>query len=53
MPDITMCNNESCWLRHSCYRHMAPASSRQSWQEFEPSDPREETFECDYYMEIA
>lgn len=35
MPDISMCKNESCPLRGSCYRFMAePNSWRQSYAGF-------------------
>jgi hypothetical protein len=35
MPDITMCQSETCSVRHTCYRNPAsgtkPNESRQSW----------------------
>lgn len=37
MPDIAMCMNSSCHLRHSCYRYMAePNPYRQAYAMFEP-----------------
>ena len=32
MPDISMCDNQSCPMRHECYRFMAvPNPYRQAW----------------------
>lgn len=40
MPDITMCNNKTCWLRNGCERSpdsgTKPQTFRQSWTEFKP-----------------
>ncbi len=36
MPDITMCNNESCPMKLKCYRHEAkPIFPYQSWCTFQ------------------
>lgn len=34
MADITMCVNESCPQKKSCYRHLAIPSTYQSYAEF-------------------
>ena len=37
MPDITMCQNDACTLRHECYRFTAkPNPFYQSYGVFEP-----------------
>jgi len=46
-PDITMCPNDTCPVRHCCYRFMAKPSWRQSWAAFEP-DP--ETGRCKSFI---
>lgn len=39
MPDITMCNNETCTLKERCYRHTAiPDDYWQSWAFFEQNE---------------
>jgi len=50
MPDISMCANNDCPVRRSCYRFMAKPSMRQSWAAFEP-DP--ETGRCKSFMPIG
>ena len=48
MVDITMCKNEECSKKETCYRYKAPTCEyRQSY--FYPS-PKEE--ECTYFMKI-
>lgn len=37
MPDITMCSNDKCKLRLSCYRFMAIADRWQSYSKYEPT----------------
>ncbi|NBT58240.1 hypothetical protein EBT16_05600 [bacterium] len=34
MPDITMCANQACPLRHDCYRFIAIPSQYQSYADF-------------------
>ena len=47
MPDITMCNNEVCPIKDTCYRHTAtPDEFWQSWSYFE-YDWKNEI--CEYY----
>lgn len=39
MPDITMCNNDGCPLRKSCYRHSDSGTQpdyRQSFSQWQP-----------------
>ena len=45
MPDITMCNNDTCPLRKDCYRHEAePNPYRQSYTMFKYLDWRGDDF---------
>lgn len=46
MADITMCNNQQCEMRGTCYRVSATPSDWQSWSIFTPKDG-----DCDYYVE--
>lgn len=49
MPDISMCSNEHCKLKETCYRYKAiPNEYRQSYGDFK-SDSNNE---CEYYWEI-
>jgi len=49
MPDITMCNDESCPMRMECYRYRAiPSKMLQSY--FIDSPREGET--CDYFISI-
>ena len=50
MPDISMCSNEECPLRETCYRAQAKPDSYQSFSEFEYN---EETESCEYYCPIG
>lgn len=36
MPDIEMCQNKTCPIRQTCYRHEATPSLRQSYGEYTP-----------------
>jgi len=50
MPDISMCANGGCPLRHECYRFMAkPNEYRQTYAQFAPN-PDGET--CDYFWGV-
>lgn len=46
MTDITLCANEGCNKRRSCYRATAKASDYQSMALFEPR----EDWGCDNYL---
>lgn len=49
MPDISMCQNEECPLRESCYRYLAtPFIPRQAYADFKPNDKGE----CSYYWPV-
>ena len=49
MPDISMCTNDKCFMRKSCYRFMAkPSQYSQSYMGFKP----DETGECKDFMEL-
>jgi hypothetical protein len=42
MPDISMCENEDCPLKYSCYRYMAePSEWWQSYADFKPDEKGE------------
>ncbi len=47
-PDITMCNNEECPLKDTCYRHEAEPNEMQSF--FVDVKPNKKG-ECEYYWE--
>lgn len=48
MADITMCNNEKCSLRNSCYRKQATPDYFQSWAAFVQDD----SGKCEYYWDM-
>ena len=43
MPDISLCQNEECYRKDTCYRYIAEPSYRQSYGNF--------TEPCDMYIE--
>ena len=50
MPDITLCNNDSCYLNYRCYRYIAePSTHWQSYSYFVPYND----YCCDYYDPIS
>lgn len=53
MPDISMCKNETCPLRKTCYRFMAkPSPWRQAYGEFKWSEDNEGKVTCDNYWPV-
>ena len=47
MPDISMCRNKTCKMRHKCYRYMAkPHGFWQSYAAFKPNIKGE----CDAFI---
>lgn len=48
MPDITMCENDTCPMRHQCYRFMAKSDAWQSVATFMPLSDTE----CDHFMAL-
>lgn len=53
MPDITMCTNDECPLRESCYRYMAkPSEYMQSYAVFEWKAGKKGKVDCEYYVKI-
>lgn len=44
MTDITKCVNETCPMKDSCWRYIAPASEHQSYAEFKWKDGK-----CEHY----
>ena len=50
MPDISMCRNETCPLKKSCYRYMAkPNEFRQAYSSFEWKEHNNHLM-CDGFM---
>ena len=49
MPDATMCNNENCGLKESCYRFNADPSFWQYYNNFIPFFNDCDELECDFY----
>ena len=49
MADITMCRDEECKQKDTCYRFTAKASS--FWQSYFMKSPREGN-KCEHYWEI-
>jgi len=51
MPDITMCSNETCQLRLTCYRFTVPPTGKyQSFAFFTPVK-EEDTYTCEMYID--
>ena len=47
MPDISMCDNETCPIKETCYRYTAtPNEFRQAYGDFQYD---KDTKSCDYY----
>lgn len=47
MPDISMCKNERCLQKKTCYRYTAvPSKYQQVYGDFKPDAKGK----CDYYM---
>ena len=38
MPDITMCSNKNCYVKHKCYRSQAIPNLYQSYANFDYDD---------------
>lgn len=50
MPDISMCENRECVMRHNCYRQMATHNPMyQSFGEFKPEKNDKDNFKCKYF----
>lgn len=53
MPDISMCKNETCPLKETCYRFMAsPSKYGQSYSNFTPKTSLDGKTKCEYHWEI-
>jgi len=46
MPDISMCKNENCLQKKTCYRYTAVPHIRQVYGDFKP----DETGKCEYHI---
>lgn len=51
MPDICMCQDESCGRRFTCWRYMAPPTPE--WQPYFLEEVRKPDGSCDYYIQCA
>jgi len=49
MPDISMCFNEKCEKRHTCYRFIA--TPNKFWQSYGTFSP-DKNGNCDYYWKV-
>lgn len=53
MPDISLCSNETCLLRDTCYRKQAkPNLPYQYYTPFHPINEDPANYECVMYLEI-
>lgn len=53
MPDITMCKNDLCPKRKSCYRFTVAPSEYQSYFIFEtPQDMEDFAYDCGFYWRV-
>lgn len=46
MPDISMCRNETCPIKNTCYRYTATPNKYQSFSSF-----KYENGKCDYWWD--
>ena len=46
MPDISMCQNEKCLMKKTCYRFTAVPSIRQVYADFKP----DANGKCEYHI---
>ena len=52
MPDISMCRNETCPLRMTCYRFIAKADPwGQTYSDFQWTEDNEGKVTCDSYWD--
>jgi len=52
MPDISMCTNNECPLKETCYRFKAMPSHWQAYSSFTPIKDDKDQYTCDYFMKI-
>ena len=50
MPDITMCKDNDCNLKETCYRYTAKPSE---YQYYFVDSPKGEDGKCDYYWGLS
>ena len=48
MPDISMCRNNNCTIKTTCYRYNAEPSWRQSYSSFSQGD----NGKCDHFWKM-
>ena len=46
MPDLSMCQNEKCLMKKTCYRFTAVPSIRQVYADFKP----DANGKCEYHI---
>ena len=46
MPDFSMCKNEKCLMKKTCYRYTAVPHIRQVYGDFKP----DKTGKCEYHI---
>lgn len=53
MPDISMCQNEGCPLRDTCWRFLAPPNGeRQTYGGFAPEIADDGSASCEYHWPV-
>ena len=50
MPDITMCINSECPMRHKCYRSSDSGTQMSDYQSISRFKPKSDN-ECEFYWE--
>lgn len=52
MPDMTICANEFCPLKTTCYRYRAQPSEWQPYANFENKTKENGEIECAYFIKF-
>ena len=53
MADITMCTDNECPMKETCYRYVAPVSKyRQAYFLESPKRKKLTGYDCDYYWKV-
>lgn len=50
MSDITMCQNDECARKNTCYRYTAEPSDMQSYAVFDDKSDTSDKKQCEYYI---
>lgn len=51
MVDITMCSNDNCCIKHTCFRNRATPHKLQWYGYYEPTRNTQDDFFCPDYVE--